>query len=103
MIRTAAAAIPIPVRQNAYAQLPALLLVANCNASTRVAMGTERSVPMMNVFGRWPRQSPVIRVSRLPDTRTADVVAKAGMATGSLFTYVGSKETFFHLGSRYGV
>ncbi len=30
-------------------------------------------------------------------TRTADVAAKAGMSTGSLFTYVESKEALFHL------
>ena len=30
-------------------------------------------------------------------TRTAEVAAKAGMSTGSLFTYVESKEALFHL------
>jgi AcrR family transcriptional regulator len=30
-------------------------------------------------------------------TRTADVAARAGMSTGSLFTYVESKEALFHL------
>ena len=30
-------------------------------------------------------------------TKTADVAAKAGMSTGSLFTYVESKEALFHL------
>jgi AcrR family transcriptional regulator len=30
-------------------------------------------------------------------TRTADVAAKAGLSTGSLFTYVDSKEALFHL------
>lgn len=30
-------------------------------------------------------------------TKTADVAAKAGMSTGSLFTYVASKEALFHL------
>src|ERR1700691_2228550 len=30
-------------------------------------------------------------------TKTADVAARAGMSTGSLFTYVESKEALFHL------
>src|ERR1700677_4674102 len=30
-------------------------------------------------------------------TKTAEVAAKAGMSTGSLFTYVESKEALFHL------
>src|SRR5580692_5506132 len=30
-------------------------------------------------------------------TKTSDVAAKAGMSTGSLFTYVESKEALFHL------
>jgi AcrR family transcriptional regulator len=35
-------------------------------------------------------------------TRTADVAVKAGMSTGSLFTYVESKEALFHLVLLYG-
>jgi AcrR family transcriptional regulator len=35
-------------------------------------------------------------------TKTADVAAKAGMSTGSLFTYVESKEALFHLVFLYG-
>jgi AcrR family transcriptional regulator len=35
-------------------------------------------------------------------TKTADVAAKAGMSTGSLFTYVASKEALFHLVFIYG-
>ena len=35
-------------------------------------------------------------------TKTADVAAKAGMSTGSLFTYVASKEALFHLVFLYG-
>src|ERR1700733_130548 len=30
-------------------------------------------------------------------TKTSDVAARAGMSTGSLFTYVESKEALFHL------
>src|SRR5580693_1183723 len=30
-------------------------------------------------------------------TKTADVAARAGMSTGTLFTYVESKEALFHL------
>ena len=35
-------------------------------------------------------------------TRTADVAAQAGMSTGSLFTYVESKEALFHLVFAHG-
>jgi AcrR family transcriptional regulator len=35
-------------------------------------------------------------------TKTAAVAAKAGMSTGSLFTYVASKEALFHLVFLYG-
>ena len=36
-------------------------------------------------------------------TRTADVAARAGMSTGSLFTYVESKEALFHLVFLHGL
>jgi AcrR family transcriptional regulator len=35
-------------------------------------------------------------------TKTADVAAKAGMSTGTLFTYVESKDALFHLVFLYG-
>jgi AcrR family transcriptional regulator len=35
-------------------------------------------------------------------TKTAEVAAKAGMSTGTLFTYVESKEALFHLVFLYG-
>src|ERR1700721_1101759 len=35
-------------------------------------------------------------------TKTAGVAAKAGISTGSLFTYVESKEALFHLVFLYG-
>jgi AcrR family transcriptional regulator len=57
-----------------------------------------------------PRLPPGKRLSEVADaatqefgrlgyrgTKTADVAAKAGMSTGSLFTYVESKEALFHL------
>ncbi len=63
-----------------------------------------------------PRPSPSERLASLATaaiqvfgrlgyrgTRTADVAARAGMSTGSLFTYVESKEALFHLAFLYAL